>query len=110
MDLCRIRKNIFFAAEAGRFDVWRFNVCLDNNNRVVVRIDIHYLRVNDAKKIINNTIGAIPRGIGFTLKVIHGYNHGTELKRFINQNLVNDRILERKPVGCDEGVTFLNVA
>lgn len=110
MDFYHIQGNILFAAEAGRFDTTRLSVCRDRDDNLFVIVNIHYLDKINAKKIINNTIGAVPRGIGFTVEVIHGYHHGTELKRFINQDLVNDRIIDRRPVDYDEGITFLKVA
>lgn len=108
MDLETVRSNVKFAM--GTYDPKRVDACNDCNNRLLVTLDLHFLQKSAAKRCVQNAIGAVPRGNGFTLKVIHGHNHGTILREMILNELKNERIIKRQLADYDEGTTLIEVA
>lgn len=76
----------------------------DNNERVVV-VNVHNLGTKDAKILLTNVIALNKEG--FTIEVIHGYNHGTAIKEMIGSRLNSSRIKEIKGCAHNPGVTFL---
>ena len=75
-----------------------------SNEDIVV--DLHSLGTKDAMILVNNIINLTRQECN--IKVIHGYNHGTDMKDMINSRFKNPRIKERKGVKQNLGVTILS--
>lgn len=88
-------------------EIKRIRVSETESGDVSVQVDLHELSKSKARRFIGNIFGII-RG-PFRLDVIHGYNHGTVLKEYINNELDNKRIKERHVHSRNEGMTILNV-
>ena len=73
-----------------------------------ITVDLHHLKVKEAKRLLNNIV-AINRS-SFTMECIHGYNHGTALKEMIQGDFNNKRILSKKSLQHNLGLTELTVA
>lgn len=93
---------------AYNFDRSRINVTFDNNDVLVVSIDLHYLRIEESRKLLHNII-AVTRG-QFVLKVVHGYNHGTALREMVQRDDFSTRIKSRKLLEYNEGISLLEIA
>lgn len=52
------------------------------NDMTKREIDLHGMDVPQAKKCLDSYIAALPRG-EFELDVIHGFNRGSALKKFV---------------------------
>ena len=76
---------------------------------LVVTVDLHGLNKLEAKRVTQNII-AVSRNQPFTLALIHGYNRGTVLKDYINNELCSPRIKRRYCYAWNEGETFLEIA
>ena len=83
-------------------------VKFDEYGEAVITIDLHGLRLKEAKKLIDAVITIIP--VSFTLDLIHGYNHGTALKEYIHNQLDHERIIDRYCNSYNAGETFLQIA
>ena len=59
--------------------------------------------ISSAKKALDSFIAALPRG-SCTLTVIHGFNRGSVLQKYVRVTYSNKR-LERKLLSLNEGVT-----
>lgn len=70
-----------------------------------VIIDLHNLGTKEAMILVNNVINLNKKEC--EINVIHGYNHGIALKDMINNRFKNSRIVERKSVAGNEGMTVL---
>ena len=71
--------------------------------------DAHGFTARKAKSTINNLI-ALNKD-GFTMEVIHGYNHGTVIKEIVKdtENNINKRVEKRKVFKHNPGVTRLEI-
>lgn len=83
-------------------DVERIRVS-DDGNEIIV--DLHSLGTREAMILINNIINL--NRDECNIKIIHGYNHGTAIKDMINNRFVNKRIVDRKGLSNNPGVTTL---
>lgn len=88
-------------------DVWRANISRDENGTPVVRIDLHYMTVKEARRAINNIIAMY--NFNFKLDVIHGYNHGTAIRDMIRSDLNNKRV-SNMIYPHNQGETILEIA
>jgi len=79
----------------------------ENDSGVDVQVDLHELRKPQAIRFLKNILNLITGP--FKLSVIHGYNHGTVLKNYVNNELQNKRIIERHVLPYNMGVTVLNI-
>lgn len=73
-----------------------------------LRIDLHQMKVKDAKRLINNIIAA-SRG-PFKMDVVHGYNKGVALKKMIFEQFTNNRVLSKRTVPNNMGETEIEVS
>ncbi|MBO5551569.1 MAG: hypothetical protein J5966_06395 [Lachnospiraceae bacterium] len=78
-----------------------------NSTEGKLTIDLHGMKVKEAKRFINNLI-AINREKQ-KITCIHGFNHGTALKGLIT-GLDNPRIKNRFSPGENPGITVLVIA
>ena len=70
-----------------------------------ISVDVHYLGTKEVMVLISNIIALTQSAC--TVRVIHGYNHGTAIKDMINGRYKNNRIIERRPSLSNKGVTAL---
>ena len=77
------------------------------NNVHTLTVDVHGLRVKEAKRLLNNLM-SINRE-GYNICVIHGYNHGTAIKEMIHGKLNNPRMEEKKGGKGNYGRTVLKM-
>ena len=75
-------------------------------NRNIIFVDLHNLRVYEVKRLLNNSI-ALNRD-GANLAMIHGYNRGTALKKYIYE-YEHERILDKKIPRNNPGITYITV-
>ena len=71
----------------------------------MVIVDLHGMRKNEAKNIINSIL--LMYNFEFSLMLIHGYNNGTVLKDMIQYEIHNKRITLKYMYKYNKGVTFL---
>ncbi len=86
----------------------RIKVSEEESGDMKVQVDLHELHKKEAKRFIGNILGLVNGP--FRLKVIHGYNNGTVLKEYVNDELQNKRIQNRYVPAYNQGITILNVA
>ena len=74
-----------------------------------LRIDLHGLSVEQAKKSINNLIALTSKHT--RIEVIHGYNHGTCIKEMIRnkERFNNKRVTKLESVNHNPGATILEI-
>ncbi len=70
-------------------------------------LDLHQLTVKQAQRLINNLI-LLDRD-GFSLTLIHGYNHGTKIKEMLSNDYTNKRVTNKHGVKNNPGRTVLEV-
>lgn len=70
-----------------------------------ILVDLHNLGTKEAMILVNNIINLNRNEC--EISVIHGYNHGIALKDMINNRFKNSRIVARKSVVGNEGMTVL---
>ena len=73
-----------------------------------VTVDLHHLKVKEAKRLINNIIAVNRKS--FKMELIHGYNHGTDLKNMIQRDFENKRIINKNSLAYNLGLTELTLA
>jgi len=66
-------------------------------------IDLHQMSVGEARKYLKAELNALPKHIR-EVKVIHGYNRGTELQKFVRKDFGHKKI-ERKILELNQGIT-----
>ena len=86
----------------------RCHVSVDSAGQAKVMLDLHELNKFRAARLLNNVISIIREP--FTLEVVHGYNRGTVLRTYVNEELVNKRIKTRYICNYNEGVTVMKIA
>ncbi len=86
----------------------RCHVTVDCEGEARVMLDLHELNKFRAARLLNNVISIIREP--FTLEVVHGYNHGTVLRTYVNEEMKNKRIRNRHICDYNEGVTVLQIA
>ena len=78
---------------------------IKNNSEICM--DLHKLTAKQAKRLVSNLI-ALNR-TSFSLRLIHGYNHGTAIKEMLWNKFDNDRLKERKTVENNPGQTIFMI-
>ena len=71
-------------------------------------VDLHGKHKYEARVLLNNIINITMHP--FNLAVIHGYKQGITLKKMIQEETINPRIVEKKSSPYNMGLTFLTVA
>ena len=85
----------------------RVKVRYNEYGEVMIVVDLHGMSCMEAKMVINNIIRMY--GFSFTLDLIHGSNHGTAIKKLINQEIKNARIIRKYCNSWNPGETFLYI-
>jgi DNA-nicking Smr family endonuclease len=67
-------------------------------------VDLHQMTVREAKKYLDSYICAMPKGTA-ELVVIHGFNMGRVLQRFVRSEYTHKRV-EKKIIGLNQGSTI----
>lgn len=83
------------------------HVAYNTAGMMVVRIDLHGMTRNEATKVIKGVL--LLNNGSFILDLIHGYNHGTVLKKMICEDLDNARIGRKWGYEYNHGETFLEI-
>ena len=78
---------------------------LDFSLTDVVTVDVHGLSLNNTIRLLKN-ITCICRQ-SFTLRIIHGFNHGTKLKEAVRREGMFSRSYKIIPDQTNPGVTIL---
>ena len=86
----------------------RISIDCSNKNQVCIQVDLHGMSCRMAKRFINNIINV--SRTDFCLVVIHGYIHGTALKKMLNTDFENSHICYRQTDPINIGRTFLSIA
>lgn len=86
---------------------WRAQVSKTEGGEIVIRVDLHYLRAAEARKVLEGII-ALYR-FPFILDVIHGYVHGTAIKQMIWTDFKNKRIQSLCGINNNYGETLINI-
>ena len=102
MDLILMNTSIVFGGRRFYFD-------FDENKdgTLLVKLDLHGMRKNEAKYVINGIISMY--NFEFTMMLIHGYNNGTVIKDMIQYDIHNKRIVAKSVYMHNKGVTYLFV-
>ncbi len=79
-----------------------------NDKEEKITVDLHGMKVKEAKKFINNLIN-INRNRA-TITCIHGYNHGTAIRNMIETDLNSPRIKEKQVPDVNPGITKLMIS
>lgn len=87
-------------------DLDRVTVKKDSGN-LDLYVDLHEMKATEAKRFASNLVALVadPCRIFF----IHGYNHGTVLKRIITQDLQSKKISSKHVLESNPGVTSVSV-
>ncbi|MCR4589666.1 MAG: Smr/MutS family protein [Lachnospiraceae bacterium] len=75
-------------------------------NEPFVDIDLHGLRQEEAKRVIDKALSSAGSGT-YQLRLIHGYNRGTSLKQMIWDWYELEPKVKRIMPGDNQGVTIL---
>ena len=91
----------------GMKDKDRYQITRDEDGTPIVVMDYHELKVCEGRKYLNNVIAMLRYGC--KLEIIHGFNHGTDMKAMV-WDCQNDRIVSRYSPAYNPGVTFIDLA
>ena len=72
----------------------------------IIELDIHKLNKRQAKILIDSRLKSAPRGV-YRIRVIHGFNSGTELRSMVRETYKNNPKVLRLELGINPGVTDL---
>ena len=88
-------------------DISRISTYENEEGNKVIRIDLHGVKKKNAVRMISNIIALIRTD--FILEVVHGFNHGTVIKEYIWNEMVNDRITGKRCPANNPGITYISV-
>ena len=86
----------------------RISVQEKSQRKIRITADVHGMKCYEARRFINNIISIMR--MAFQLIIIHGYNHGTAIKKMLAQNFSNDHIYEQFPDPRNQGITHMLIA
>lgn len=86
----------------------RIKISESRSGKLRITADVHSMKCYEARRFINNIINIVRTA--FQLVIIHGYNHGTAIKKMLAQNFSNDHIYEQFPDPRNQGVTHMLIA
>ena len=89
-------------------DISRIKFSIQKNGKKLVTVDLHGLRAKEARQFIKNLVAINKEG--YDMCFIHGFNHGTAIKKIIWNESVNSRITDKRGIQNNPGVTYLSVA
>lgn len=80
----------------------------EDNKEIEIEIDMHQLPAKRAMVLLNNVINL--DASEKTVKVIHGYTHGTAIKNTIWNCYQNPRIIKKRTEAWNPGITILETS
>lgn len=83
----------------------RLQSCTSDNMGTYIRVDVHGLTKNAAKRFINNIINIVREAFG--LLIVHGFHHGSSIKTMIRTEFKNPKITGMFDAPGNPGVTYL---
>ena len=86
---------------------WRLTTAFDGNGVLSVFYDAHGQSVAEAQKTIRNIVNLVR--IPFKLTIIHGFNHGTAIKRMLDNETFNGKVSIKYRPHNNSGVTVLRI-
>lgn len=86
----------------------RIKISESRSGKLRITADVHSMKCYEARRFINNIINIVRTA--FQLVIIHGYNHGTAIKKMLAKNFSNDHIYEQFPDPRNQGVTHMLIA
>lgn len=75
-------------------------------SEAIIKIDLHGLRQEEAMKVIDKALASAGTTV-YQLQLIHGYNHGTSLRKMINDWYRYEPKVKRIIQGDNPGITVL---
>ena len=75
-------------------------------NYGIIEIDVHGMNEYQAKTLIQSTLKKASKNV-YKIRIIHGYQHGTTLKKMIQRVYRQHPIVKRIEIGLNPGVTEL---
>lgn len=79
---------------------------INPNNSAILEIDVHGMTKYQAKVYIDSLLKKIKQNT-YRIRVIHGYQNGTELRDMIRKDYRNNPKVCRIEVGMNQGITDL---
>ena len=89
-------------------DLGRIDCYAGEDGMIYMELDLHGLSCKQAERFLKNAI-CVNRG-AFVINAIHGFNHGTVIKRMIMKNNLSNRISRRYSPDWNPGQTYLTIA
>lgn len=78
---------------------------VSQQDTLAITLDLHQLSKKDASRLICNVINIVDQPCKIDL--IHGYHHGTVIKDYIQNDLHNRKIVQKKTFQKNPGHTML---
>ncbi len=100
------KNRILFVTPKGDSKRLKFKEC--DNEVLNVTVDVHGMKCWEARKFLNNILNIAKSRI--EISVIHGYNHGTDIKDMINCNFSNPHIQKIYSDNYNMGITHILAA
>ena len=75
-------------------------------NEPFITVDLHGLRCDEAEKKIEKVLAEAGDGT-YQIRLIHGYNRGTNIKSMIYDSFKYDKKVKRIVPGDNQGITIL---
>lgn len=88
-------------------DTRRVKVSKGDYGDIIVTVDLHGMQKEAARQLIKRIIEL--NSFGFSLEVIHGFNHGTVLRNMVNKEIKSIRIVDRYSDPWNPGSTYLTI-
>jgi len=79
---------------------------IKQNNTAIMDIDIHGMTKYQAKICIDTQLKKAKQSL-YRIRIIHGYQNGTELRDMIRKDYKNHHKVIRIEVGMNQGITDL---
>ena len=73
-----------------------------------ITVDVHGMKCVQVRKLLNNLINVVRTAI--RIIVIHGFNHGQEIKNMLADDFYNDHIVNHFADVRNQGVTYILTA
>lgn len=103
-DVSEMMKKVYTEDEIDRVDI----KTTEDGAVSSMIVNVHEMTVEQAKRFLNNLIAMTKTA--FSIKVIHGYNHGTAIMQMVNTNMNNKRIVGYERIPYNPGITILDIA
>ena len=88
-------------------DLNRIHIDEDDIGRMIITVDLHRMNREAAMRILNLILWEYR--IPFILNVIHGYNHGTVLKKMVYEEFKSPRVKRKYYSRYNPGEVFMEI-